>query len=139
MQPRTPRATSDRGRYPEEAGHEESQREDTPSDDDGHESSTFAFLQSSEPINIVKPCTPANSVNGDEMNMLISESPGGPMDVDIVSFSHRSLSFVIETHSTPAFSQWLPPHWQMLLPRNGDTHRLLRRAPYDQINGNVRF
>jgi len=84
MQPRTPRAASDRGRYPEEAGHEESQREETPSDDEGNEGDTFAFLQCSEPINIAKPHTPANSVNGDEMN-IINESPGGPMDVDIVS------------------------------------------------------
>jgi len=87
MQPRTPRAVSDRGRYPEEAGQEESQREETPSDDDGNEGSTFAFLQSSEPINVLKPCTPANSVNGDEMSMLISESPGGPMDIDVVSLA----------------------------------------------------
>jgi hypothetical protein len=90
MQPRTPRAASDRGRYPEEAGHEESQREETPSDDEGNEGGTFAFLQYSEPINIAKPHTPANSVNGDEMSMLITESPGGPMDVDMASFYCRA-------------------------------------------------
>lgn len=85
MQPRTPRAASDRGRYPEEAGHEETQREETPSDDDSNgDESTFAFLQNAELLNTGKPCTPANSVCGDEMSMLISESPGQPMDVDMV-------------------------------------------------------
>jgi hypothetical protein len=108
MQPRTPRAASDRGRYPEEAGHEESQREETPSDDDGNESSTFAFLQSSEPINIAKPCTPANSVNGDEMNMLISESPGGPMDVDIVRFTIVLVKY-FDLLDCGIRSQWLLP------------------------------
>lgn len=83
IQPRTPRAVSDRGRYPEEAVNDESQREDTPSDDD-NEDNTFAFLPPSDPINIAKPCTPANSVNGDEMNMLLLESPGIAMDIDMV-------------------------------------------------------
>lgn len=85
LHPRTPRATSDRGRYPEEAGHDDVQREDTPSDDDSNEDNTFAFLQNIEPLSIAKPSTPAGSVCGEEMSMLISESPGQPMDVDMVS------------------------------------------------------
>jgi hypothetical protein len=92
IQPRTPRAVSDRGRYPEEAGNDESQREDTPSDDD-NEDSTFAFFPPSEPINIAKPCTPANSINGDEMNMLLSESPGIAMDIDMVRRHHTYFKF----------------------------------------------
>lgn len=86
LQPRTPRAPSDRGRYPEEADTDEPQREDTPSDDEddleAKESTTFAFTPS-EPINIVKPVTPAHSVIGDDFSV---ESPGGvAMDIDFVS------------------------------------------------------
>lgn len=85
LQPRTPRAPSDRGRYPEEADTDDPQREDTPSDDDDDnvapsESSTFAFVPS-EPINIAKPVTPAQSVNGDDFSV---ESPGAAMDIDMV-------------------------------------------------------
>ncbi|KAF7979389.1 hypothetical protein HWV62_42486 [Athelia sp. TMB] len=100
LQPRTPRAASDRGRFPEEAGHEEIHREDTPSDDESHGEDTFAFLQSSELLSTTKPCTPAGSVCGDELGMLISESPGPfqPMDID-VPMASPSLSH------TPAI-QW---------------------------------
>lgn len=86
--PRTPRTVADRGRYPEEAGHEEFQREDTPSDDGDDNESTYTPFQpipnGSEPINIR---TPAGSVNGDDINsMCISESPSlSGMDVDVVS------------------------------------------------------
>lgn len=80
FQPRTPRAASDRGRYPEEAGEEEQRREETPSDDGEFDELPYASV---EPINIVKPSTPAQSVNGDDMGML--DSPGGmAMDVDVV-------------------------------------------------------
>ncbi|KAF7347636.1 hypothetical protein MVEN_01520600 [Mycena venus] len=84
--PRTPRTVADRGRYPEEAGHEEFQREDTPSDDGDDNDSTYTpyypIPNGSEPINIR---TPAGSVNGDDINtMSISESPGlSGMDVDV--------------------------------------------------------
>jgi hypothetical protein len=92
LQPRTPRTATDRGRYPEEAVHEETQREDTPSDDeegDGTEE-PFAFSASggSEPINIQKPLTPAGSVNGDGMIMSVSETSSDyAMEVDMVSAS----------------------------------------------------
>lgn len=69
--PRTPRTASDRGRYPEEAGQEESQREEASSDDedDNEVETAFSFYPpgSSDPINIVKPITPASSVNGDDL------------------------------------------------------------------------
>jgi hypothetical protein len=85
MQPRTPRSISDRGRYPEEAVNEDSQREDTPSDDAYDEDNYTIPPSSSEPINIPKPVTPAHSVNGDDMS--VSESPGfTSMDVDMVSW-----------------------------------------------------
>ncbi|KAI3622305.1 hypothetical protein WG66_015092 [Moniliophthora roreri] len=91
LQPRTPRAPSDRGRYPEEAGNE-SQREDTPSEDEEGDSYFLSYPSSvSEPIPISKRHTPASSVNGDDMtNMSISESPScgsTPMDIDIPSGS----------------------------------------------------
>ncbi|TFK56573.1 hypothetical protein OE88DRAFT_34621 [Heliocybe sulcata] len=79
VQPKTPRGTSDSGRYPEEAVEEEIQREDTPSDD-GEAESTFAFEPPViEPLVFSKSATPAQSVNGDEMWM---DSPGMPMEVD---------------------------------------------------------
>ncbi|KAH7914774.1 hypothetical protein BJ138DRAFT_1133142 [Hygrophoropsis aurantiaca] len=100
MQPRTPRAPSDRGRYPEEAGHEESQREDTPSEDEDDDiEGLFAYDTQSEPITI-KPCTPAQSVNGDELSMSISGSPmSGAMDVDVPTASPSITS-------TPISIQW---------------------------------
>ncbi|KAJ7751253.1 hypothetical protein DFH07DRAFT_530862 [Mycena maculata] len=103
--PRTPRTVADRGRYPEEAGHEEFQREDTPSDDGDDNDSTYTSLYplptGTEPINIR---TPADSVNGDDM--CISESPSlSGMDVDVPSGSPSmsSMSSVSISHwrSTP--------------------------------------
>ncbi|CCL98079.1 uncharacterized protein FIBRA_00073 [Fibroporia radiculosa] len=84
---RIPRAASDRGRYPEEADVEEPHREDTPSDDGELDDAVpFAYVQ---PISIMKPVTPAHSVNGDDMGML--DSPGGmAMDVDMPSSSMGS-------------------------------------------------
>ncbi|KAG5654715.1 hypothetical protein H0H81_007471 [Sphagnurus paluster] len=89
--PRTPRVIVDRGRYPEEAGPEESQREDTPSDDEGEQldETPFAFSAhgGSEPIAIKKPHTPADSLNGDDLGMSTSESSSlgfAAMDVDLV-------------------------------------------------------
>ncbi|KAI0066424.1 hypothetical protein BV25DRAFT_1971221 [Artomyces pyxidatus] len=107
MQPRTPRAPSDRGRYPEEAG-EDFAREDTPSDDDGDddELATFAFTPpTSEPIPISKPRTPAasvsGSVNGDDLAI---DSPGGfiAMDVDMPSSAYGSPS----VSSAAQLHQW---------------------------------
>jgi hypothetical protein len=88
LQPRTPRP-SDRGRYPEEAVHEDSQREDTPSDDDENDDTeepfTFSAPGGSEPINIRKPVTPAGSINGDGMVMSSSElSDSSAMEIDAV-------------------------------------------------------
>ncbi|KIM47807.1 hypothetical protein M413DRAFT_439486 [Hebeloma cylindrosporum] len=90
--PRTPRTFTDRGRYPEEAGREENTREDSPSDDDEPEAEegTFAFSapppSGTQPINIMKPRTPAGSVNGDDTGMSISETSssfgGISMDID---------------------------------------------------------
>ncbi|KAJ6621104.1 hypothetical protein B0H10DRAFT_1790430, partial [Mycena sp. CBHHK59/15] len=106
--PRTPRTIADRGRYPEEAGHEDFQREDTPSDDeDDGDDPTYApfypIANGSEPINIR---TPAGSVNGDDINnMCISESPGlsSAMDVDVPSGSPSmsSMSSISHWRSTP--------------------------------------
>ncbi|KAJ7446419.1 hypothetical protein B0H11DRAFT_2162301 [Mycena galericulata] len=103
--PRTPRTVADRGRYPEEAGHEEFQREDTPSDD-GDDDSTYPPLYplptGTEPINIR---TPAGSVNGDDM--CISESPSlSGMDVDVVSLPSPSGSPSMSSISSMSISHW---------------------------------
>ncbi|KAH9486554.1 hypothetical protein JR316_0000619 [Psilocybe cubensis] len=92
-QPRTPRALADRGRYPEEAVHEEVTREETPSDDELElDEGPFAFSTPSgtQPINIMKPRTPggsiSGSINGDELGMSISETSSSlgaaAMDID---------------------------------------------------------
>ncbi|KAJ3571405.1 hypothetical protein NP233_g3784 [Leucocoprinus birnbaumii] len=107
LQPRTPRTATDRGRYPEEAGDEENQREDSPSDDEEADGldEPFAFSASSgsEPINIQKPLTPAGSVNGDGMIMSVSEtsSDSNAMEIDM-PFGSPSMSSMM---STP-ISQW---------------------------------
>ncbi|KAG1889525.1 hypothetical protein F4604DRAFT_846572 [Suillus subluteus] len=103
-QPRTPRASSDRGRYPEEVGHEDS-HEDPLSDDDDDDDvqGLFAFDAQNESIN-VKPCTPAQSVNGDDLNMSLAESPMGvAMDIDppTVSPSITSTPMSIQWRYTP--------------------------------------
>lgn len=85
LQPRTPRALSDRGRYPEEVGQDDP-HDDPLSDDDDDVEGLFSFDIQSESTN-TKPCTPAQSVNGDDLSMSITESPMGiAMDVDPVSF-----------------------------------------------------
>ncbi|KAG6333702.1 hypothetical protein ID866_5385 [Astraeus odoratus] len=82
-QPRTPRGPPNKGRYPEEAVEEEFQREDTPSDDDDVDA-IFAFDPLSEP-SMTKPCTPAQSVNGDDPATYSTGSPMAvAMDVDAV-------------------------------------------------------
>lgn len=90
--PRTPRAPSDRGRYPEEAG--DDSRENTPSDDgdDDDFHSPFSYAPpTSEPINInsrARTSAPSisGSVNGDDSAV---DSPGGAgaMDIDLPSSS----------------------------------------------------
>ncbi|KIL00581.1 hypothetical protein PAXRUDRAFT_821569 [Paxillus rubicundulus Ve08.2h10] len=100
IQPRTPRAPSDRGRYPEEVCDEEVQREDTPSDDDdGDVEAIFAFDPQSD-MSTTKPCTPAHSMNGDDPSMSIMGSPMTvAMDVD-APLASPSIT------STPASVQW---------------------------------
>ena len=89
MQPRTPRALSDRGRYPEEASEERDvQRCQTPSDDSDYEeadSIPFAFAPpTQEPITI-RTRTPAASVSGSLCgDDITANSPGAAMDVDMV-------------------------------------------------------
>lgn len=100
LQPRTPRALADRGRYPEEASSEEVTREETPSDDElepSNDGGPFSFSAppptGTQPIAIKKRThTPAGSIagsiNGDEPGMSISETSssfgGAAMDIDAV-------------------------------------------------------
>ncbi|KAF9229065.1 hypothetical protein BS17DRAFT_876714 [Gyrodon lividus] len=100
IQPRTPRAPSDRGRYPEEVCDEEVQREETPSDDDDDDvEAIFAFDPQSD-MTTTKPCTPVHSTNGDEPSMSIMGSPMVvAMDVD-APLASPSIT------STPASIQW---------------------------------
>ncbi|KAI6118964.1 hypothetical protein EV401DRAFT_2178489 [Pisolithus croceorrhizus] len=98
VQPRTPRAPSNKGRYPEEAVDEDFPREDTPSDEDDVDA-IFAFDPPSEPAT-TKPCTPAHSVNGDDPATYAIGSPMVvAMDVDL------PLTSPLVT-STPSSVQW---------------------------------
>ena len=87
--PRTPRALSDRGRFPEDATLEEPSRDEPDSDEEeeSEDAPLFSYCQpASEPISISKSVTPAQSVNGDDMGL--SESPGTmAMDIDLVRTS----------------------------------------------------
>lgn len=121
-QPRTPRNAHDRGRYPEEAGHEEDTQHEPESDDeDEGEDPTFTFVpRGSEPININKPFTPsgsvagsiAGSINGDDIS--ICGSPGTvAMDIDIVrlnnAFYIRNLAeFCVSANGVPVVHQYQP-------------------------------
>jgi hypothetical protein len=93
MQPRTPRALSDRGRYPEEVSEDRDvPRCQTPSDDSDYEdadTSTVPFPfapPTQEPITI-RTRTPVASVSGSLCgDDIIADSPGAAMDVDMVGF-----------------------------------------------------
>ncbi|EKM61398.1 uncharacterized protein PHACADRAFT_24600 [Phanerochaete carnosa HHB-10118-sp] len=83
--PGIPRSLLDRGRYPDEAGDDEPVRDDPVSSDDegdpGIAAPSSYSHPSTEPINIPKSVTPAQSVNGDDFGF--SESPGtNAMDID---------------------------------------------------------
>ncbi|KAG9314192.1 hypothetical protein JVU11DRAFT_4978 [Chiua virens] len=98
LQPRVPRALSDRGRYPEEVGDEEVLGEGSLSDDDDVDA-IFALDPQFEPTT-TKPCTPAQSVNGDDPPTSLMGSPMiTPMDVD-APLASPSIT------STPASVQW---------------------------------
>ncbi|KAH9913322.1 uncharacterized protein BXZ73DRAFT_55556 [Epithele typhae] len=93
--PRTPRAPSDRGRYPEEAVGDDAHRESSPSDDEDEVDESAPAFSYSESVVATKPVTPAHSVNGDELSML--DSPiGVAMDVDMPS----------SVLSSPVVSSW---------------------------------
>ena len=96
MQPRTPRALSDRGRYPEEVPEDRDvSRCQTPSSDSDYEEPDaipFAFAPpTQEPITI-RTRTPAASVSGSLCgDDIAADSPGGAaMDVDMVRVTFLS-------------------------------------------------
>ena len=128
MQPRTPRAPSDRGRYPEEVSEERDlQRCQTPSDDSDYEeadSIPFAFAPpTQEPITI-RTRTPGASVSGSLCgDDLSAHSPGAAMDIDMV----RVLPFVVISDvilrscaRSPHLYLARPPQAHFI---NGGTHR----------------
>lgn len=95
LTPKTPRAPSDRGRYPEEAGEEEDVAVQSDDDDDDElcQGSVFDYNTTTEAINISRRGTPAQSNNGDDLYMWNPGSPVGSsyMDVDPVNplFFHQ--------------------------------------------------
>jgi len=87
LTPKTPRAPSDRGRYPEEAEDEEEVAIQSDDDDELGEGSTFDCGATTEAINISRRGTPAQSINGDDPYLWNPGSPAGSsyMDVDPVN------------------------------------------------------
>ena len=86
-------SASNKGRFPEEVGDEDEQRDDS-SSDEGEVDDSAASVYScktpggTEPINITKVSTPAHSIRGSPEDTIggVSESPGGSnlMDIDAV-------------------------------------------------------
>ena len=142
MQPRTPRALSDRGRYPEEAEERDVQRCQTPSDDSDYEeadSIPFAFAPpTQEPITI-RTRTPAASVSGSLCgDDIIANSPGAAMDVDMVRvppFVGFSDVMLRSCDRSPRLYLAHPPHPHFI---NGDIHRPQHHPQLcAQVNENV--
>ena len=131
--PRTPRAPSDRGRYPEEAGNDEPQRESTPSDEEELDDSVQFSYSASESIVATKPVTPAQSINGDDPSMLESPIGGVAMDVDMVRHFRDLSSRRLLTWLYASLPQSCPP----LSYRHGGTRPLPPRVPCGVIRGNV--
>jgi hypothetical protein len=101
MQPRTPRAPSDRGRYPEEVSEDRGvPRCQTPSDDSDYEDADtntipFPFAPPTQEPIAIRTRTPAPSVSGSLCgDDITADSPGAAMDVDMVRvpfLSHLSM------------------------------------------------
>ncbi|RDX51865.1 hypothetical protein OH76DRAFT_224771 [Lentinus brumalis] len=134
--PRTPRGASDRGRYPEEAGHDEPQREATPSDDEELDDSVpFAYAESAA---ATKPVTPAQSINGDELSML--DSPlGVAMDVDMVNAPNAYLFRKPIAHAgreqpSSAVSSPIIPSWRYTPPPTTSAVRSNKRKLEDRYD-----
>ena len=151
-QPRIPRAASDRGRYPEEAGREEeSQREENSSDDGEVDDQPFAFQAGgTEPIAIAKSRTPANSVNGDELAMSISESPGASssvMDVDMVSppfvylwlLPSPTLILLYQPYGSPSLTSTLGSWRYTPPPATSAVRSNKRKCEYRHIHSSLPF
>ncbi|KAI0699357.1 hypothetical protein C8T65DRAFT_742532 [Cerioporus squamosus] len=134
--PRTPRGASDRGRYPEEAGRDEPQRDSTPSDDEEFDDSVpFAYAESAV---ATKPVTPAQSINGDELSML--ESPlGVAMDVDMVNASttylfRKPIAHAGREQPSSAVSSPIIPSWRYTPPPTTSAVRSNKRKLDDRYD-----
>ena len=146
-QPRTPRASSDRGRYPEEASEDRDlQPCETPSDDSDYDEPDgipFAFAGSThEPITI-RTRTPAASVSGSLCgDDLCVDSPGAAMDIDMVSFFFSSHLSGHDVHVYTA--ECSLPHYSGHQPQPRSTIGDIRRhrrhpPPCARANENASF
>jgi hypothetical protein len=96
-------SVSNRGRFPEEAQDEDEPKEDDTSSDDGEVDDSAASVYSyktaggTEPINITKMTTPAQSMRGSPEDTMggVSESPGGSNLMDVDTVSSNSLFWAI--------------------------------------------
>lgn len=121
LTPKTPRAPSDRGKYPEEAGDDEEIAVQSDDDDELCEGSVFNYNATTEAINISRRGTPAQSINGDEMYLWGPVSPVGSsyMDVDPV-FSFGSPN--VTPSSGPSSWRYTPPSTSSAVRSNKRKH-----------------
>jgi len=115
----------DRGRYPEEAGQDDSQHEQTGSDDDGEDDEIFEFSNNNDSITTTKSSTS----NGDDFP--VPESPSFPMEIDMVRFHFVTT----EPRPYARRSQWVPrSHLHQII---GDILRHQLPVPHEPISVNV--
>ncbi|KAG6832532.1 hypothetical protein H0H92_000161 [Tricholoma furcatifolium] len=144
--PHTPRVSADRGRYPEEATREETQREDTPSDDEDQiDDAPFAFsvLAPSAPITIKRPGTTTGSVYGDDLNMMSTSASSSfstsAMDVDLVgrpTFHDSHLANLKQPPGSPMMSSMSTPmnYWRYTPPPTTSAVRSNKRKLDDRFD-----
>ncbi|KAF9786824.1 hypothetical protein BJ322DRAFT_678679 [Thelephora terrestris] len=122
LTPKTPRAPSDRGKYPEEAGDEEEVAVQSDDDDELCDGSMFGYgTTTTEAINISRRGTPAQSLNGDDIYSWNPGSPAGSsyMDVDPV-FSFGSPG--VTPTSGPSSWRYTPPSTSSAVRSNKRKH-----------------
>ncbi|KZS95909.1 hypothetical protein SISNIDRAFT_483326 [Sistotremastrum niveocremeum HHB9708] len=124
-QPRTPRAMSDRGRYPEEAGGEEQNEDDNVSEDDDVDSNV-----ATGPATVIAPDDQTMSEPAS-----FRDSPNGTfMDIDTplpTSFGSPSASTLLSNVPPPTWRQTPPPTASAVRPNKRKRGSMIEEQRYD--------